>query len=745
MHIFPTYNYDTKEWGERSFKNKKEVIDFLRDHFKYPGEYNLKYANGYWNEQALHFEKHKSYPKYVPNSIDYRKHWKFESKKSEFKGFTIYYSEEENLEYVLPGLYYWYLNYCMIPNKLVGRPTLPGLWDSDLHYFIYILRCQWEGKFGALVKKRQWGSSLKNLAIIANSLWFGEAWTAKIFAIDESQVKDSWLFLEMYADHINTHTAFKRGFEPRQTLNWIQRVKTKDGSRFIGRNNKAVGITTSASPTKGVGGDAKVIFGEEAGVNKTIKKTHNYLKSNVAIGGAVTGLIIYAGAVGELEHADGLKDLILEPEANGILAVPNRIEEDIKEFGILETGLFVPEWFNYISINEETGEFVKCYDEHGNSDYEMSMKYIAEYKKKIEKLKPEDYLMETSQHPNSLKEAFSHRKEAMFPQSLLTRQLHRIDRGDYPYQSVDLERTSEGIQMKKNTYPAIVDWPYKPKKGEIPYGCVQVWEEPEIDESTGKPPWGMYFAGVDVIQVDQSTTSDSLFSIHIYKNITEVAYIDDNGEQRTRIEGDKIVAKYVGRKKSRKETNDTGFKLIEFYNAFAVIENNFDNFIQDGIRMQKQKHMALKEDLPFLRELMNKGFTSSKDYGVRTNETIWTTQFEDKSLEYIKEEVGAMHNKKGETLKTVYGVEKVPDRMLIKEWLGYDPDDRKKKKKNYDSMVSFGLALAIAKARQANHLISKIDESKDKKNPYQYDKYKKPIMKSLSTRKKRYRGFRNLK
>lgn len=743
MYSAPTYNYDTKEWTNTDFEANKDVIDFLATNFKYPGEYNLKYTNGYWTEQAVYFTKNKTYPKFVKNSTDFIKHWEFEKRKSEFKGFSIWKSEKEDLLFILPGLHYWYLNYCPIPNKIEGKPTFSYIWDSDLHYFLYLLRCQWEGKFGALVKKRQWGSSLKNMAAVTNVLWFGEAWTAKVFAIDESQVTDSWVFLEMYSDHLNKHAGFKRGFEPKKSLNWIQRVKTKDGSSYEGRNNKAAGISTKQSPTKGVGGDARLIFGEEAGVNKTLKKTHNYLKSNVAIGGFVAGLIIYAGAVGELEHADALKDLIFNPEANGILGVPNRVEEDIQEFGVLTTGLFAPEWWNYIAA-DENNEMIFCYDESGNSDKEMAMKYIAIERKKIENLKPEDLLMETSQHPNSLKEAFSFRKESMFPQALLTRQLHRIERGDYKYSSFDLERSSGGIVTKKNTYPAIVDWPYKPKKGTVPYGCIQEWEAPDIDPSTGKPPWGMYFAGVDVVQVDQSVTSDSLFSIHIYKNMVEVSYVE-NGQQKTRLEGDKIVAKYIGRKQTRELTNETGFMLIERYNAFAAIENNFDNFIMKGIRDQKQKYMALKEDLPFLKEMSTKGFTSNKEYGVRTNESIWNTQFEDKALEYIKQETGSMTDKAGKELKVIYGVEKVPDRMLIKEWLGYDQERRKKKKANYDSMVSFGLVLALAKSRQANHLISKRDESEDKLKPSDYERYRKPMIKSTMRRKYNKKAFRNLK
>lgn len=700
----PTYNLDTKEWIEDTeFETVKEIRTFLDIHYKYPGEYNLKYSEGVWNEQARYFDNNKTYPKYVKNSKDYRSFWNFEKRKSEFKGFIIYKSEKENLEFIVPGLYYWYLNYCPIPNKLEGKPTFSYIWDSDLHFFIYLLRCQYYGKFGAIVKKRQWGSSLKNMAAVCNSVWFGNTWTAKVFAIDEGMVDDSWLFLDQYADHINKHTAFKRGFEPKKPRNWVQRVKTRDGSEFVGRNNVAKGLSTKMSPTKGVGGAARLIFGEEAGANPKLMKTHNYLKSNVAIGGVVTGLIVYAGAVGELTDADPLKELITNPVPNQILPCENVIQEDIDEFGKMETGFFAPEWWNYIHEDED-GNRIFCYDKWGNSDKETSIKYILEERKKVENLRPEDLLMHTSQHPLSLKEAFAYRKETIFPQNLLSRQLHRIERGDYPYETYDLERTEKGVEFKPAAHPPIVDYPFKPQKGLIPFGCVQVWEEPILDPTTGHPAWGMYFAAVDPIMVDKTTTSESLFCTIIYKNSVEVSYME-NGEQKKRIEGDKIVAKYIGRKEDRNKTNETGMRLIEKYNAFAVVENNVDNFITYAISKNKQKYIAYKEDLPFLRELENKGLVSTKEYGVRTNKFMWDTQYTQKAIEYMKEEIGTESMSDGSTLRIIYGVEKIPDRQLVKEYLAYTDENG-----NYDSIVTMGLVLAIAKARQANHLISRRDE-----------------------------------
>lgn len=71
----------------------------------------------------------------------------------------------------------------------------------------------------------------------------------------------------------------------------------------------------------------------------------------------------------------------------------------------------------------------------------------------------------------------------------------------------------------------------------------------------------LYFAGVDPIGLQDNHTSESVFSMHIYKRgYTEID--QTTGDKRT-VRG-RIVATYRGRYKSVEDTNEQGLLLLRF-------------------------------------------------------------------------------------------------------------------------------------------------------------------------------------
>lgn len=1060
----PTYYIDTKTWSTTDFETRLDYRKYIDAQVKYPSEYNLKFTNGYWNEQGLIFSNTGSYPKYTKNSLDFKNHWTFEKEKCKFDGCVIYISEKNNTNFALPGLAYFYLNYCPIYDKLKRGLFLPEIYDGDYHYFLYLLRCILHGKFGCVLKKRQcllgstviytpngfrriddlekenytgpvysfnqqtkeiiedsitkvwkakrvsshlkittnegkyiecskdhkiftnrgwvradeiikqdiltiykspfgelniseeeakligyfladgslsskksapkftnitpayldefeklisvfdsdvvinkvrkgngfdyvivnkehshgkintfkqwlikegfckkrrfrnlpekylklnrektslllnrlfaadgWiseikskskryeigiasesiellqqiqdllfkynitsninteyatffklrilnsksvniflkeigiygksenleystllhlkkdvvlgkvkkikevfgdaqlydistlnnesffangiyvhnsGYTLKNMGVLLLAGWFGDSAISKMFAFDEAAVADSWGLMENYKQHINKHCGWKRGFSPDKLLDWKIMRKRNDGST-AGNLSVFKGFTTKLDPSRGVGGNMTVLFGEEAGKNPTLDKTHNFVTSNVSLGGAVTGLIIYSGAVGELTKCEPLKKFILNPRENNFLTCPNEIEED-KDFG-LEVGFFAPEWWNFVDRDENTGDFIKFYDEWGNTDKEGALKRINELREFAKQASPEDYRYYCSQRPLSIRESFDYRKESIFPQGLLSRQEYRIDRGDYPFELFDIERGGDGKpKFLKNKHPEITEFPFRPKKDVIPYGCIKVFERP-----IPNAPWGTYLAGVDAVAVDITSTSESLFSVIIFKNLVEVKYTED-GEEKVRLEGDEIVAKFIGRKEEVKKNNELAMLLIEMYNAFTVAENNVSNFITFMIEKSKQKYLAMKSDLPFLKELETNQ-SSHQEYGVRTNPTMWS-HYINKSLEYIKEEIGVEHMNDGSVLRKKYGVEKLKDKRLVKEYMAFTD-----LKGNYDEIISFSLVLCLAKSRQTNGLIVKVDQRQKEETDKNLYKPQRKLFKNLNT------------
>lgn len=691
-----TFDLDTREWSKTPFEKRKDALFFVKNHVKYPGEYNLKYTQGIWNEQAVIFQGNEKitgngfYPKYVKNSADFRKHWDFEESKCFFEGFIIYKKPSENLEFCVPSLYYWYLNYCPIPDKVKQKDDFPEIYDGDLHYYLYILECILVREFGVVLKKRQSGYTLKNMSIKLNAIWFGRGAMSKIFAFDENKVKESWSFMTQYRDHNNKHCAWKRSFDPSKMLDWTMRKKQTDGS-YKGRNCQAKGFTTKQNFSNGIGGSAKVIFGEESGANPTLDKTHEFITSNVSYGGLTTGLIIYSGAVGELEHAEPLKDFILHPRDSGFVSRPNNIEDDL-EFGT-EVGFFAPEWWNYVSVERDeddkpVGEALRCFDEHGNSNKEFALSEIAKWRKLAEKKSAEKFRYYCSQRPLSIKEAFAFRKESTFPLALVGAQKQRIQDKKYPHEYLELDKNENGIlEFKKSNKTPIRDFPIKTSTNKE--GCIEVWERPCTN-----PTFGMYYASVDPIRDGKTTTSESLFSIYIYKNDVEVTKVS-HSETETFIEPGKIVAAWCGRFDDINLTNTQAQYLIEIYNAWALVEANASEFINHMIHKKKQHHLVPKKEIMFLKDL-GANLNAFQEYGWKNTGTLFRLNMLPYGISFLKEEIDQETSTTGKVVKTVYGIERIPDIMLMKEMEQYNPD------LNVDRIIAFCALASFVRVQHAN-------------------------------------------
>lgn len=97
---------------------------------------------------------------------------------------------------------------------------------------------------------------------------------------------------------------------------------------------------------------------------------------------------------------------------------------------------------------------------------------------------------------------------------------------------------------------------YHLKKDDKPEGSVVIWEYPVQD-----PPFGLYIAGCDPYDHDESFTN-SLGSTFIFKRV-----------QAGEAWQDVIVAEYSGRPATAEEYYENVRKLLVFYNARLLFEN----------------------------------------------------------------------------------------------------------------------------------------------------------------------------
>lgn len=687
MYDYPltikTYSAETDVWTDTIFMSKEEFSAYVRSCFKLPGQYSLRNTSK-WKEQYTRFKTKGYFCDAVTNTHQFNRYWQTEIDKVK-KGVIID-------GWYIPGFYYFYLNFMEIFIKEKRTVLAPSIWDSDYHFMLYIMRCVLEGKHAVVVKTRQRGYSYKIMAILYWSYcWFNGA-VNTIGASDKSYVEKTWGYVETFRNFINTKTPWLRGPQVPKALEWNERKLDENGN-YVGNNAILRGISFNQSPTKGVGGYQSFFFYEEAGVAPTLLETIQYTLPSLKSGNEVTGTIIVSGSVGDLEDCKDLKSLFAEPEKYGFLEVEN-IWDDKPDSNTC--GFFVPDSWSLVGF----------IDKDGNSMVDAATKHIKDDREKIKSsFSPEKYQLSVSQNPLSPQEAFAFRKNSYFPQWLVAKQQDRVSIEKPKLKAVELYEDAEGkIKYKladEFTPKPITTFPLKEAMDKR--GCVVIHEEPELD-----PTMTMYFAGVDPIATDQTTTSESLFSITIFKNLIETQYEDDEGNVKVRVTGFKPVAWYVGRMEDIVSTNRIGEYLLRLYNARANVESNVPNFINQMQGRQLQKHLFTKQEIGFLED-MKFNANVHKQYGVHMTPNIKSYILQN-IKDYITEELDHIRKDDGQIVRTIYGIERIPDMGLLEELKQYRDG------LNTDRLISFGLALSIAKHYAVNGVLVRKDDRKNKQD-----------------------------
>jgi hypothetical protein len=407
--------------------------------------------------------------------------------------------------------------------------------------------------------------------------------------------------------------------------------------------------------------------------------TYEFMRPAMQSGMVTTGTFIAAGSVGDLDQCQPLKEMILYPHKYGMFAITSNLIDNNGTIG--ETGLFIPEQWSmppYI-------------DKAGNSLVNDALEAIYEERKQWKKdLSPEQYQLRISQKPTNIEEAFATRKESVFPPHLISHQIKRIEDGDYPIEYVELSINEENkIVAKKSNKQPIKKFPID-KTMEDKSGVICVYERP-----IPNVPWGTYYASIDPVGEGRTTTSDSLCSIFIYKNPTEVIKDEGNGKVNSHFERDGIVASWCGRFDDLQKTHERLEMLIEWYNAWTLVENNVSLFIQYMISKRKQKYLVPKDQIPFLKELSSNANVFAT-YGWKNTGTLFKTHLISYGIQFLQEELDVHTNKDGEITKIHYGVERIPDIMLLEEMKQYQPG------LNVDRLVSFCSLVAFAQIQQNN-------------------------------------------
>ena len=519
---------------------------------------------------AEFFKKHKCYTLAPRGTTDYNSYGYQETERC-LNGYTAPDGDS------ITGYHYFYLNYSPIMklkevsyidrygNTRTRRERIldfPRFWDYDYYYYNAIEQAEDDGKHMAVLKSRQRGYSFKgasmlvrNYELIPGSKNFAVASEQK-FLIGDGLLTKAWQIM----DFIDKHTAWAKQRLVSTRMERVAGYKITDefGKQTEqGYMSSITGITLKNDPERIRGTRGKLVLWEEGGKFPGLLDAWRIEQPSVETDdGVAFGLMIAFGTGGtEGSSFTGLKELFYKPEAYNVLAFPNIWDDNAEQ---TKCGFFVPSWSNLESF-DENGNYIYM-DQDGNSLKEKAVENLIEQRNKIRDGGASQQSIDRfiSERPIKPREAVLELGKNIFPRKLLLDQLTRL-RTNTKLRNmkhiVDLNWDGNGqiIATEKKTGD-ITEYPLK--KGDKPHGSIVIWEYPIKD-----PPFGLYIGGCDPYDHDDSFTN-SLGSVFIFKRVKA-------GEAWT----DVIVAEYSGRPDTAEEYYENVRKLLVFYNARLLFEN----------------------------------------------------------------------------------------------------------------------------------------------------------------------------
>lgn len=523
-----------------------------------------------FRQAAIFFQQHGCYTLAPRGTTDYNKYWEQETDRC-LNGYTAPDGEG------ITGYNYFYLNYSPIMRLKEEEYTdregnlrkrrqrileFPSFWDYDYYYFCAIEQAELEGKHMAVLKCRQRGYSFKggsmlvrNYMLIPGSKNFAIASEQK-FLIGDGLLTKAWQIM----DFLDKHTAWakQRLVSTRMERTSGYKITDEFGKQTEqGYLSSITGITLKNDPERVRGTRAKLVLWEEGGKFPSLLDAWRIEQPSVETDdGKAFGLMIAFGTGGtEGASFEGLKELFYKPKSYNVLSFPN-IWDDGREN--TECAFFVPAYSNLESFDDDGNQVYM--DKDGNSYKEKAIQNLIDQRNKVKDGGASQQSIDRfiSERPIRPAEAVLELGKNIFPRKLLMDQLTRI-RTNKKLQSmkhiVDLEWDGNG-QVKATEKPSGDITNYPLKKGDKPHGSVVIWEYPVKD-----PPHGLYIGGCDPYDHDDSFTN-SLGSTFIFKRVRA-------GEAWT----DVIVAEYSGRPDTAEEYYENVRKLLTFYNARLLFEN----------------------------------------------------------------------------------------------------------------------------------------------------------------------------
>lgn len=517
-----------------------------------------------FREPAIHFEQTGQYCNYAINTTEYFQYWD-EQKKRCLDGYT-----NENGDYI-SGYNYFYINFCPIQRivyevingkvKKTRRLEFPDFYDYDAYFFQAEDDAEEEGKHLCVLKSRRKGFSYKAGSMACRNYYLIPGSKTYIYASNKQYLTEDGILTKAwdYMDFIDKNTAWGKKRSVNTTMRKRAGFYTKDeyGNEIeLGYKSEIIGVTLKDNPDVVRGKAGKLIIFEEAGSFAELGAAWQIARPSVEQDGIAFGTMLAFGTGGDEDsHFQTLKDMFYNPDGYNCMEFDNIWDESATG---TKCGFFTPQYTN-LDIRDSEGKRLYM-DKDGNTLYKQSIEFILEERRKVIQAATNTVAVDryVAEHCITPQEACLEFGGNIFPKKELQEQLARIrtKKELQNYKQVgDLIWTGDGQLrwiMKKTG--DITHYPLK--KDDDPTGSIVIWEHPMKDA-----PYGMYVAGIDSYDYDQSGTN-SLGSCFIYKRFQSLESYSDI-----------IVAEYTGRPNTAEEFYENVRKLLIYYNATAMYEN----------------------------------------------------------------------------------------------------------------------------------------------------------------------------
>lgn len=443
-------------------------------------------------------------------------------------------------------------------------------------------------------------------------------------------------FLKKYSGSWESGKTILAEYEQKIGSNWI-----KKGSKSMIHHRSFADSPMAANGTR-----PGFTCLEEVGFMHNLLLALGQLKECTMNGSEKFGTIWMFGTGGDMAggSTEAVKDVFYNPDGYDCLVFEDEFENKGK------IGYFVPAWKTLNQFKNEEGV----------TNEKQAQEFLAKERVKLANGKSKQPLYDELQNrPIVPSEAFLVQQGNVFPVAELKEHLSNLESRDRNKElgaTGWIQRNGEGIAHFKVDHDMFeADYPTKYSKD--PKGAVVIWEQP-VD----KPPYGAYIAGIDSIDQDQADSSSSMGSIIIYKRLI-------NSDQTYHLP----VAEYTGRPEFASDFYEQCRRLLEYYNAKALYENQ-----TPGIKayFETRNCLHLLHRQPVIIKSISPNSKVDRTFG-----THMTSQIKD-AIEIMTRDW-----LKTELTPGVLQLTKILSIPLLKELIAYNKDG------NFDRVIAFMLCI----------------------------------------------------